>query len=138
MKERLLKRLRRWNKEEQPEISDLAANELAESISADLELLLNTRRGTVLIDPDMGLPDLTRFVNGYAQPDVDDLQHDIQQLVRRFEPRLHSISIRYVGDEGPTRQLAFSLSAEVVLPKQRQPFSVRIAMNENGSTSVTL
>ena len=138
MKERLLKRLRRWNSEEQLDITDLAANELAESISADIEMLLNTRRGTVLIDPDMGLPDLTRFVNGYSQPDVDDLQHDIQQLVRRFEPRLRSIDVRYVGDQGKTRQLAFSLSAEMLLLKQRQPFTVRIVMNENGSTSVTL
>ncbi len=137
MRERLLKRLRRWSIEEQVDINEIAPAELADSVSADLELLLNTRRGTVLIDPEMGLPDLTRFINGYSQPDIDDLRHDIQQLVRRFEPRLASIDVSYVGDQGRTRQLAFSLNAQLVMDKQRQPFTVRIAMNENGSTSVT-
>ena len=138
MKERLLKRLRRWNAEQQVEIHDLAPNELAESISADIELLLNTRRGTVLIDQQMGLPDLTRFINGYSQPDVDDLQRDIHDLVRDFEPRLATVDVRYVGDQGKTRELAFSLNAQMIMDRQRQPFSVRIAINENGSTSVTL
>lgn len=138
MKERLLKRLRRWSAEEQLEIQELAPNELAESIGADLELLLNTRRGTVLIDPKLGLPDMTRFINGYSQPDIDDLQRDIHQLVRDFEPRLATVDVRYVGDQGKIRQLAFSLNAQINMDRQRQPFSARIAINENGSTSVSL
>jgi len=137
MKERLLKRLRRWSTEQQQAISDLIGTELAESVREDLELLLNTRRGTVLIDNEMGLPDLTRFVNGYSAPEVEELQHDILLQVKNFEPRLSGVDIRYVGDQGSVTQLAFNLSAQLQ-GKQPMPFSVRIAMKENGSTSVTL
>ena len=138
MKERLLKRLRRWSAEQQVSLNELSANELAESVREDLELLLNTRRGTVLIDPQMGLPDLTRFINGYSQPDVDDLLHDISHQVKQFEPRLSAVDVRYVGDQGKSLQLAFSLTAQLKLDKQNQPFTVRVAMNENGSASVSL
>lgn len=137
MKERLLKRIRRWNIEQQSGISDIDGSELVESVKNDLELLLNTRRGTVLIDPEMGLPDLTHLTNGYSQPDVDDLQMDVMQQIKRYEPRLSSVDVKFVGDQSAQIQLAFSVTASLKQERQSIPFSVRLLMNENGSTSVT-
>lgn len=137
MKERLLKRMRRWNTEQQAGISDIDGSELVESVKNDLELLFNTRRGTVLIDPEMGLADLTHLTNGYSQPDVAELQSDLLQQIKRYEPRLSSVDIRFVGDEGRQIQLAFSVTASLRQEKQALPFSVRLTMNENGSTSVS-
>lgn len=137
MKERLLKRIRRWNIEQQSGISDIDGSELVESVKNDLELLLNTRRGTVLIDPEMGLPDLTHLTNGYSQPDVDDLQMDVMQQIKRYEPRLSSVDVKFVGDQSAQIQLAFSVTASLKQERQSIPFSIRLLMNENGSTSVT-
>lgn len=137
MKERLLKRIRRWNTEEQSSISDIDGSELIESVKNDLELLLNTRRGTVLIDPNMGLADLTHLTNGYSLPDVEELKMDVMQQIKRYEPRLSSVDVRFVGDQTAQIQLAFSLTASLNQEKQSIPFSVRLLMNENGSTSVT-
>lgn len=137
MKERLLKRIRRWNIEQQSGISDIDGSELVESVKNDLELLLNTRRGTVLIDPEMGLPDLTHLTNGYSQPDVDELQMDVMQQIKRYEPRLSSVDVKFVGDQSAQIQLAFSVTASLKQERQSIPFSVRLLMNENGSTSVT-
>lgn len=137
MKERLLKRIRRWNTEEQSSISDIDGSELVESVKNDLELLLNTRRGTVLIDPNMGLADLTHLTNGYSLPDVEELKMDVMQQIKRYEPRLSSVDVRFVGDQTAQIQLAFSVTASLNQEKQFIPFSVRLLMNENGSTSVT-
>ena len=136
MKERLLKRIRRWSTEEQAGISDIDGSDLVESVKNDLELLFNTRRGTVLIDDDMGLPDLTHLTNGYSQPDVDDLQLTLQQQIKRYEPRLSSVDVSYVGDQGKQIQLAFSVTAQLNQDRQSIPFSMRLVMNENGSTTV--
>jgi len=137
MKERLLKRIRRWSTEEQSGLQELDGPELVESVRGDLELLLNTRRGTVLVDDDFGLPDLTHLTNGYGQPEVDDLSHELGQQIKHYEPRLSGISVRYIGDQGKQRQLAFSITADIRQKRQNIPFSMRIIMNENGSTSVT-
>jgi type VI secretion system lysozyme-like protein len=137
MKERLLKRMRRWNTEQQGGISDIDGSELMESVKNDLEQLFNTRRGTVLIDSEMGLGDLTHLINGYSQPDVVNLQSDLLQQIKRYEPRLSSVDVRFVGDQGKHLQLAFSVTASLKQEKQSLPFSVRLIMNENGSTSVS-
>jgi type VI secretion system lysozyme-like protein len=137
MKERLLKRIRRWSTEEQSGLQELDGPELVESVRVDLELLLNTRRGTVLIDNELGLPDLTHLTNGYSLPEVDDLSHELSQQIKHYEPRLSGVSVRYIGDQGKQRQLAFSITADIRQQRLNLPFSMRIIMNENGSTSVT-
>ncbi len=136
MKERLLKRVRRWSTEEQAAISDIDGSELVESIKHDLELLFNTRRGTVLIDDRIGLPDLTHLVNGYSQPEVDALLLDLAQQIKRYEPRLSNVDVAYVGDQGRQIQLAFAITARLTQERQTIPFSMRVVMSEDGSTSV--
>lgn len=138
MKERLLKRVRRWNTEDQTSINDIDGNDLIESVKQDVESLLNTRRGTVLIDDEMGLPDLTHLSNGYSQPDVDSLQQNVVQQIKRYEPRLSSVVVKFIGDQTATVQLAFNLSAQLLQEKQNLTFSAKILMNENGSASVSL
>ncbi len=138
MKERLLKRIRRWSTEEPDGISDIDGSDLLESVQNDLELLFNTRRGTVLINPQMGIPDLTHLTNGFSQPDVDDLQLELSQQIKNFEPRLSAVELRYVGEQAGQIQLAFSINANLAQEKQNLTFSARVVMNENGSASVTL
>ena len=74
MKLRLLKRIREWEQSGRISASDADVSDVIDSLRDDLEKLLNTRRGTVLIDNDYGLPDFTHLMNGYAAPDVDEIE----------------------------------------------------------------
>jgi predicted component of type VI protein secretion system len=68
--ERLLKRLRHWGKGEGERVSRLDAGEYRKSVLADIALLYNTQRGTVLIAGDMGVPDFTSLLNRFGPQEV--------------------------------------------------------------------
>ena len=81
MKPRLLKRIKQWGESGAISASEIDVNEMMESVRDDLEKLFNTRRGTVLIDEDYGLPDFTHMMNGYAAPDVDEIERQTAPTV---------------------------------------------------------
>lgn len=138
MKERLLKRVRQWNNDDSASLKQIEGLEFVESVRLDIEQLLNTRRGTVLINDQMGLSDVTHLFNGFSIPDVDILQKNIMQQLKLFDARLSKISIVFIGDQSQKMQLIFQLMAQLQHEKNTIPFSVRVMLNENGSVDVTL
>lgn len=136
MQERLLKRVRQWNNPDFLSLKQIEGQDFVESVRSDVEELLNTRQGTVLINLAMGLPDLTHLFNGFGIPEVEQLQQQIVQQINQFEPRLSQVVIQYIGDQSKVTQLLFQCQAQLLLEKQTIPFSVRLLLNENGSVSV--
>lgn len=137
MSERLLKRLRQWNDDESVQMHQLDSQDYVESVRLDIEQLLNTRQGTVLINNDLGLPELTHLFNGFSLPEVDNLQLIITKQIQLFEPRLSTIAMQFIGDQGKEIQLLFQLTAQLKSDQQAIPFSVSIKLKENGSVSVS-
>ena len=138
MKERLLKRIRRWNNDEQLALKAIDSQDYSESVRFDIEQLLNTRKGTVLINDEMGLPELTHLFNGFSLAEVDKLRVDISKQVKLFEPRLSNSRIEFSGDEEKLIELAFQMNAQLQYEKEALPFAVKIQMSESGRVSVTL
>jgi type VI secretion system protein len=138
MKLRLLKRIKAWEEAGVVSASDVDVNELLESMRDDLEKLFNTRRGTVLIDPDFGLPDFTHLMNGYSAPDVGEIQRDILQQVRDYESRLSKITVTALDSKAAGNSLGFGLTAVFDHKNQEQVLSANIAIKDNGSVGVSL
>ncbi|NRA25526.1 MAG: GPW/gp25 family protein, partial [Oleispira sp.] len=88
--ERLLKRLGMWQqgKKTGPDSFDLV-----DSILFDLTKLLNSQRGNVLVDEEMGLSDLRSLFNGHGSPDLDALEQQLLFQITEFEPRIVSPSL---------------------------------------------
>lgn len=98
-------------------------DQIIDAVRADLEELLNTRRGFVLDDcpyPEVknsiigyGLPDLNS-VAGVAARNNDALSEMIEQVVERYEPRLRRVRAHLVsddfGDDNP-KQVRFHIDA---------------------------
>ena len=85
MKERLLKRINQWASSTTSEIREPDINEMMSSIQDDLEKIFNTRRGTVLIDDEYGMPDFSYLMSGYVSPDTDQVKRAMMEVVRTEE-----------------------------------------------------
>ncbi len=138
MKPRLLKRIRSWEEAGIVSASDVDVNEMMETIRDDLEKLLNTRRGTVLIDNDYGLPDFTYLMNGYAAPDVEEIQRDLLHQLKQYEKRLDSISLTYHQPASRSTSVMFGLNARIQHRNQPIDFIATVQFTDNGSVSVSL
>ena len=138
MKLRLLKRMKRWEEAEVVSASEVDVDEVMESLRDDLEKLFNTRRGTVLIDDDYGLPDFTHLMNGYAAPDVDEIQRNLLHQVRQYEARLAAIELVYQEPDRHTGSLQFGLNAMFQHKEQELNFAATVQFADNGSVNVSL
>jgi len=138
MKLRLLKRIKSWEEAGVVSASDVDANEIIESVRDDLEKLFNTRRGTVLVDQDYGLPDFTHLMNGYAAPDVEVIERDLLRQVRQYETRLASINLVYKQSKTPSSNLQFSMNAVFQHKNQDMNLVASVQFYNDGSVSVSL
>jgi type VI secretion system protein len=139
MKLRLLKRIRNWEQAAVVSASDVDVDEVIESMREDLEKLFNTRRGTVLIDAEFGLPDFTHLMNGYAAPDAEQIERDLQQQVKQYEARLSSVTFDYQeAGRSTSTSLNFGLSAMLQHKQQDINFRASVQFADNGSVSVNL
>ena len=121
MKERLLKRFSRWEEASHAAFEESDSNALMESIRDDLEKIYNTKRGTVLIDEDFGLPDFSYMLNGYSAPDVGLI---LQQ-------------VKYVEQNKFPGKLQFQMSARLKINERELPFNVNAFLSDDGSVSLT-
>jgi type VI secretion system protein len=135
---RLLKRIRNWEEAGVVSASDVDLTELIESVRDDLDKLFNTRRGTVLIDENFGLPDYTHLMNGYSAPDSEEIQRDLSSQVQQYETRLSAINISVNEGRSKTPGLRFDLNAQFSHRSQQQEFAAILQFVENGSITVSL
>lgn len=83
---------------------------LINSVRAHLQLLLNTRRGNVVIADDYGMPDFTNFLSGYPST-VPEMEKLIKQTISKYEPRLKNPQVKFVFDEDTPLLLKFKIIA---------------------------
>ena len=138
MKPRLLKRIRSWEEAGVVSAADVDVIEIMESMRDDLEKLLNTRRGTVLIEQDYGLPDFTHLRNSYQAPDIGEIEQYLAVLIRKFEPRLASVNLEFQQPGRGSADVRFVLNAIFNHKKQDLNFIATIKLNEDGSVGVSL
>jgi type VI secretion system protein len=136
MKQRLLKRIKSWQEGGQVSASDIDISEILESVRDDMEKLFNTRRGTVLIDQNFGLPDFIHLMNGYSVTDFDEVQREILNQVCSYERRLKNLKV--VAQISKGNSLGFDLTAVFNHKNQEQTLSFNISIWNNGSVSVVL
>jgi len=136
MKERLLKRIRNWEVSESTAIVEADVNDLTASIQDDLEKVLNTRLGTVLVDDEYGLADFSDLFNGYGAPDVESLRLSMQKLVKKFEPRLSAVNVVHNETVKTNNALVFSLTSQFEYKNQKLPFSINAFLHDDGSVAL--
>ena len=112
VKERLLERLSR---QELPNLNDRRTPEdlVKASIQRYLSRLLNVRRGSVPIDAEYGLSDMSNIAGSFAVGYVSDIQREILIQIDRYEKRLLKPTIQQVVEEREVITLKFILNGKI-------------------------
>ncbi|MDH4401111.1 MAG: type VI secretion system baseplate subunit TssE [Burkholderiaceae bacterium] len=139
VKERLLERLSR---QEQPNRNDRRPPEdiVKLSIQGYLSRLLNVRRGSVPIDAEYGLPDMSNIAGSFAVGYVSEIQRDILLQIDLYEKRLLRPTIQQVVEEREIITLKFILTGQLdvgTIPGTlMKEFSMFLRINAAGQVSL--
>jgi len=136
MKKRLLKRFSQWEESSEDNFDEVDTSTLMDSIKDDLEKLYNTKRGTVLIDEDFGLPDFSYMLSGYTAPDVGLIMQQIHLQAKQYEPRLHALHVAYVEQNKFPGKMQFQITAKMKVKDNDLPFNVYALLGGDGSVSI--
>ena len=141
VKERLLERLSR---QEQPNRNDRRSPEdiVKISIQRHLSRLLNVRRGSVPVDVEYGLSDMSNIAGSFAVGYVSDIQREILIQIDRYEKRLLCPTIQQVVEEREVITLKFILSGQIDLSVGstliKKEFSMFLRIDSAGQVRVEL
>ena len=136
--ERLLKRIRRWSEDEEEGFSqpDLAVH--ISSLLDDLSKLYNTRQGTVVLDPEFGIPDFTSLMSNMSPPEVEKLTRAFILFTNKYEPRLKSLSIRFQQNEEDRGLIRFGVSSKIMYAENLTPLVFDILLQGDGSVALQI
>ena len=111
------------------------AETLVRSICAHLLRLLNTRQGSVPLDPLFGVPDLTNVAGGLSSGATADIEQELRRVVCQYEPRLRDARVSAIAQGADVLALAFSLSGFVEVDHQLIPLQLSTRLDGNGRLS---
>jgi len=109
---------------------------LIESIRAHLTRILNTRQGSVPIDPDFGVPDFTNLAGSSIAGNTQEVAASITRMVARYEPRLKAVQVQLADAGSEVLSLSFTLEASIQVSDKTIP--IRLATRVSASGRVAL
>lgn len=109
---------------------------LIESIRNHLQRILNTRQGSVPIDPLFGVPDFTNLAGSFTSGTTREIIDSMTRMIKRYEPRLKSPRID-VADAG-TEVLSLSFSLEGLIAVDDRDIPIRLATRVSSAGRVSL
>ncbi len=132
--ERLLNRIR--SREKDPaRRSGADSKMIISSIHRHLQLVLNTRQGSVPIADDYGIPDMTDFMSSYPES-LRNLEKSIRQTIQKFEPRLKGVRVSFVQDNEDLLSLSFKIIAQLALEKEKKPIIFESQIDADGKVKL--
>lgn len=105
------------------------------SVVEHLRALFNVRQGSVATLPDYGMPDFQALVGA----DIvvhEAIRRTIVDQIRRYEPRLIDVRVRYVQAEDDELDLRFHISARLELADNRSAVSFETVVGDHGVVHV--
>jgi len=111
-----------------------STEDLADSVLAHLQRMLNTRQGNCLTLDDYGIPDFTDMVHSFPEA-VGRMQRAIRQSVERYEPRLRRVRVNPVDEEDYFR-LRFEITGELVTADEQAAVWFETTISPSGRISV--
>ena len=133
--QRLLERIKALE-ETTSYVSGSDISQAISSISAHLQRMLNTRKGSVMIDKDYGIPDFTNSPFDSLNEMGREIAEEIKEFIQKYEPRLGNVKVSFVENEENTLSLKFKLEGELVF-KGRLPVTFETWMDQNGKIVVS-
>lgn len=112
------------------------AEVLMRSVIAHLRRILNTRQGSVPLDPLFGVPDFTNLAGGLGSGSVRDIEASIRQVIARYEPRVRQPQVSLRADASDPMALYFSLDGRLDVDGQEIPLHLTTVVDGSGQVRV--
>lgn len=109
---------------------------LIASILEHLQRILNTRQGSVPIDPEFGVPDFTNLAGTFSTGTTEEIMQDMSRMIQRYEPRLRQPQISFASTQDEVLSLAFSISGTVSVDDREIPIRLTSHVSSNGKISL--
>lgn len=137
-KERLLKRIRYWGRGQGERVSRLEAGEFRMSVLADLSLLYNTQKGTVLISDDLGVPDFASLLNRFGPQEADLITRSLREVTEKYEPRMKNVRVSFLPREDEYDSLRFAVAGSLEFRGQELPIEFSALVQGNGTVTIDM
>ncbi|NGR07752.1 type VI secretion system baseplate subunit TssE [bacterium SGD-2] len=112
------------------------AEMLINSILNHLQRILNTRQGSVPIDPEFGVPDFTNLAGSFSSGTTEQIMQDMSRMIQQYEPRLRQPRITFSSNQDEVLSLAFSISGTVSIDDRDIPVRLTSQVASNGKVSL--
>lgn len=132
--ERLTERIRSWNKTPHRR-GGPDPKRMVDSIIRHLERILNTRRGSVQIGEDYGIPDVTDLTSGLPDT-LRDLEQMIRNTIQKYEPRLKAVRVKLIPQEENMLAVSFQVVARLILEEEKDPVVFESVMDSDGRVTI--
>ena len=112
-----------------------ADRQLADSIAKHLTRLLNTRAGSVPVDAQYGLADMSNIAGSFSVGTSEALSESILRQISLYEPRLRQCRIAASPERRDVIALRFELHGLLAASRAGAPdlpFSVSVRVNSAG------
>ncbi|WP_240500371.1 type VI secretion system baseplate subunit TssE [Pseudomonas syringae] len=114
------------------------AQVLTLSIREHLQRILNTRQGSVPIDPEFGVPDFTNLAGSFATGETSQIIKNMTRMIAHYEPRLKSPRIQVSEGHQEVLSLSFSLDGLVEIDDQYIPIHLATRVSSDGRVSLAM
>jgi type VI secretion system protein len=132
---RLLERIANWEDGDQ-RTSQTQVDILVRSVTDHLRRLLNTRQGSVQIDPLFGVPDFTNIAGGLSAGSTRDIEEEIRRMVLKYEPRLKSPKVVLNLEATDVLSINFGLQGTLDVDNRAIPLQLSTSVGANGKVNI--
>ncbi|MGB4117603.1 MAG: type VI secretion system baseplate subunit TssE [Polaromonas sp.] len=137
MKERrLLERISAWEDGGQ-RTNQTQVDVLVKSVTDHLRRLLNTRQGSVQLDPLFGVPDFTNIAGGLNAGSTGDIEAEITRMVLKYEPRLKSPKVALRQDASDLLSIQFALEGTLEVDDREIPLQLSTTVGSSGRVNIS-
>jgi type VI secretion system protein len=132
---RLLERIAAWGDGEE-RTNRTQVEILVRSVVDHLRRLLNTRQGSVLLDPKFGVPDFTNLAGGLTAGSVSDVEEEIRRMVLKYEPRIKSPKVTVSRESTDVLSIQFGLQGRLEVDGREIPLQLSTTIGANGKVQI--
>lgn len=120
---------------EKKDMDENSAEKEMRSIITHLRKLLNTNKGSVQIDEDYGMPDMTVFAGGGISETMEKIEKTILEVVRKYEKRLSKIKVKIESNENDVLNINFRLEG-ILTRHEGTPVFLETSVQPGGRFSI--
>jgi len=133
---RLLERIANWKAGDE-RTNQTQVDVLVRSVMDHLTRLLNTRQGSVQIDPLFGVPDFTNLAGGMAAGSTREIEEEIRRMVLRYEPRIKSPKVTLNRELTDVLSIRFALEGSLEVDNRDIPLQISTTVGASGKVNIT-